>query len=77
MILNTKTQERFIPVAYDELFEDCLNYFNFNKEQYKSFSSLLRSFYHMRFHNNLLELKSLYLPFNPDADTTTFTYLLT
>jgi hypothetical protein len=71
MIINAKAQERFIPVAYDELFEDCLNYFNFNQEQYKSFSSLLRSFYHMKFHNELLELKSLYLPFNPDTDTKT------
>jgi hypothetical protein len=71
MIINSKAQERFIPVAYDELFEDCLNYFNFNQEQYKSFSSLLRSFYHMKFHNELLELKSLYLPFNPDTDTKT------
>jgi len=71
MIQNSEALERFIPVDYDELFEDSLKYFDFDKEHYKSFSTLLRSFYHIRFHHELLELKSLYLPFNPDKDTIT------
>ncbi|MEA3522647.1 MAG: DUF3754 domain-containing protein [Campylobacterota bacterium] len=67
---NNQIEERFIPVAYDELFEGCLKYFNIQeKEHYQNFSSLLRSFYHARFHKELLALKALYLPFNPDADT--------
>ena len=64
--------ERFIPVAYDELLEGCLNTFGLEEhKEYRKFSSLLHSFYHLRFHEDLLELKQLYLPFNPDADTLT------
>ena len=64
--------ERFIPVAYDELFERCLETGSFQeKQEYRKFSSLLRTFYHLRFHKELLELKRLYSPFSPDADTLT------
>ncbi len=67
---NNQIEEHFIPVAYEELFEGCLKYFNIhNTDQYENFSSLLRSYYHAQFHTTLLELKTLYLPFNPDADT--------
>jgi len=68
--LNDEIQERFIPVAYEELLETTLKHFSFEKQdKYEHFASSLRSYYHARFHPDLLELKSLYLPFNPDADT--------
>ena len=63
--------ERFIPVAYDELLERLIEDLKIEKDQSRQFSSLLRSFYHTRFHEDLLLLKKLYLPFNPDADTLT------
>ena len=69
---NSSILERFIPVAYDELLDRCLEAGDFKEEEeYRRFSLLLRSFYHMRFHKELLGLKQLYLPFNPDADTLT------
>jgi hypothetical protein len=68
--LNNEIQERFIPVAYEELLKATLKHFSFEEQnQYELFASFLRSYYHARFHPDLLELKSLYLPFNPDADT--------
>jgi len=75
---NNEILERFIPVAFDELFERAIDDLDVNeKSKYKTFASLLRAFYHVRFHDELLELKSLYLPFNPDADTLTLkTYSL-
>lgn len=69
---NNEILERFIPVAFDELFERGIKDLEVSeKSEYKTFASLLRSFYHAKFHYELLELKSLYLPFNPDADTLT------
>ena len=69
---NSSILERFIPVAYDELLDRYLKAGSFKEEEeYRRFSLLLRSFYHMRFHKELLGLKQLYLPFNPDADTLT------
>jgi hypothetical protein len=67
---NNEILERFIPVAFDELFEECIQDLNLKeKKNYEAFASHLRSFYHSRFHRELLELKSLYGPFNPDTDT--------
>ena len=67
---NNQVQEHFIPIAYDELFEECLIHFNIqNRQKYEKFSSILRLHYHTQYHTTLLELKTLYLPFNPDADT--------
>ncbi len=63
--------ERFIPVAYDELFVNVVEHFNLNDDAHKDFSSRLRFFYHTHFHKDLITLKRLYLPFNPDADTVT------
>ncbi len=63
--------ERFIPVAYDELLTGLVKHLNLETYQTEQFSSLLRSFYHTRFHDDLLTLKKLYFPFNPDADTLT------
>ncbi len=63
--------ERFIPIAFDELLERLIEDFNIEKYQSQQLASSLRSFYHSRFHNDLLSLKNLYLPFNPDADTLT------
>ena len=68
--LNDAIEERFIPVAFEELLEVTLKHCNFEQQEaYEHFASSLRSYYHIRFHPDLLELKSLYLPFNPDADT--------
>jgi len=69
---NNEILERFIPVAFDELFERGIEDLDISrKSEHKTFASLLRSFYHAKFHYELLELKSLYFPFNPDADTLT------
>ncbi len=67
---NNDIQERFIPVAYEELLQATLKHFSFeNPDKYERLASLLRSYYHAQFHPSLLELKALYFPFNPDADT--------
>ena len=63
--------ERFIPITFDELLEKIVKDFNIEQYQSQQFASLLRSFYHTRLHEDLLKLKNLYLPFNPDADTLT------
>lgn len=69
---NNKIRERFIPIAYRELFEGCLKYLKKeDDEQYHHFSSLLRIYYHQQFHGDILELNYLYHPFNPDDEMIT------
>lgn len=74
MHFDNEIAEHFIPVAYDELFDDAMKYFaarQDNIEEYRRFSLLLQQIYHARFFTDLQQLKRLYLPFNPDADTLT------
>lgn len=74
MHFDNKITERFIPVAYDELFDDVLNYLTVGEEsleEYRRFSFLLQQVYHARFFTDLQRLKRLYHPFNPDTDTLT------
>lgn len=64
--------ERYIPIAYDELTERALQRLEtMNDPQHRRFAALLRAYYHARFHHDLQDLKHLYQPFNPDADTLT------
>lgn len=72
MNFDDQILERFIPVAYGELVDDVLAHLAFEGEelkQYHRFSQLLQQYYHAKFYGELKRLKSLYLPFNPDADT--------
>ncbi len=64
--------EAFIPFRRSELIELCLADQQLDHQsstQFKDFCQILAAFYHFRAHSLLEELKDLYAPFNPDADT--------
>ncbi len=66
---NHQLLERFIPVAYDELFEDAVSYLTLDSKELETFSFTLQKVFHLQFHEKLKRLKKLYFPFNPDSDT--------
>ncbi len=60
--------EHFIPVAYEELFDDLVRHFECDAATYTPLAEALRLLYHHRFYSELIRLKALYRPFNPDSD---------
>ncbi len=60
--------EHFIPVAYEELFDDLVDHFKLESATYAPFSDALRLLFHHRFYTKLTALKARYRPFNPDSD---------
>lgn len=72
MNFDDQILERFIPVVYDELQQDVIGHLGVDQqkqETYRHFAKMLQQYYHAKFYDGLRRLKSLYLPFNPDADT--------
>ena len=65
-------RERFIPISKSELTDLLIGSSNIaegDAKKFRDFSKLLAAYYHFEYHDNLENLKTLYEPFNPDADT--------
>ncbi len=68
---NNEIREGFIPIDYDELCNKCSVHLKLDGKMYRHFSTLLRTYYHQYFRSDLLELRQLYHPFNPDYEMLT------
>ncbi len=65
-------RERFIPISKNELTNlliDSSDIAAGDAKKFRDFSKLLAAYYHFEYHDNLENLKTLYEPFDPDADT--------
>ncbi|MCD4657638.1 MAG: DUF3754 domain-containing protein [Planctomycetes bacterium] len=65
-------RERFIPINKNELTDlliDSSDIEESDAKKFRNFSKLLAAYYHFEYHDNLENLKTLYEPFDPDADT--------
>ncbi|RUM63253.1 MAG: hypothetical protein DSZ03_05480 [Sulfurimonas sp.] len=60
--------EHFIPVAYEELAHDLIHHLKLDESDYMRMAHALRRYYHHHFYSELVRLKTLYRPFNPDSD---------
>ncbi|MCK5831618.1 MAG: DUF3754 domain-containing protein [Methylococcales bacterium] len=63
--------ERFIPISLNKLASDLLSSNLLSTEQkteFKQFFNSYTSLYHAKSHSQLLRLKSIYRPFNPDRE---------
>jgi hypothetical protein len=65
---NNNIKERFIPISYQELLDNTLDYLDIKDDKYREFGEKLHIYYYRKFYNRLQRIKYHYSIFNPDND---------
>ena len=69
-VTNEPNREAFIPYSRQEIIELCLTngIADSERQNFRDFCNILIAYYHFKLHHSLEDLKSNFVPFNPDIE---------